>query len=99
MQAEKHLACSGTNEVTSLIPGVQHREGVAGSPGKEVAALRARGAGLWGPDVQVIGTRNKYALMCIPPAPGAMMLQNPHLLGLPCGTPGPEEQQPSRRAR
>lgn len=57
MEAEKQVAHSGTNDVTSLIPGMWHRDGVTDSAGKEVA---------WCPELQVIGPGSKYALMCIP---------------------------------
>lgn len=60
MEAEKHAAHLGATDITSLIPGTWHRNGVAGSADTEVA---------WHPELQVIGPGSKCALMCILPLP------------------------------
>lgn len=89
VEVEKFVACLGTNETTSLLLGIWHRDGVAGSSGKEVREFRVMNARLWGPDLQVVGARSECALMCVLPLPwNDYTAENPCLLGLYLGAPG-----------
>lgn len=81
--------------MTSLLPRTWHKEGVAGSRGKELRALGGERQGL-GPRRQVIGTRSKCASSsCL----GAITLLRAHVSWGSSGLDrvGTEELQPNAR--